>query len=87
MKAASPERTGKKSPWEGSGLNVRAQLIRAGPDPDVRALPISEFCRAYRVSPATVWRAIAAGRLKTVTISPKPHAKRLILLSSVEQGQ
>jgi hypothetical protein len=70
MKAA-PERTGKKSPW-------------TGPDPEVRAMPISEFCRAYRVSPATVWRAIAAGKLKTITISPKPHAKRLILLSTVE---
>jgi hypothetical protein len=71
MSASEPERTGRKSPW-------------AGPDPNVRALPISEFCKAYRVSPATVWRALKAGRLRSISISDKPHGKRLILLSSVE---
>ena len=63
--------TGRKSPSD-------------GPNPNVRALPIKEFCEAYGVSAASVWRAIAAGRLRTITVSNRPHGKRLILLSSVE---
>ncbi len=50
-----------------------------------RALPIAEFCDAYHTSPATVWRGIAAGRIKTITLSGRPNAKRYVLLDSIEQ--
>jgi hypothetical protein len=72
-KASKPGDAGRRSPW-------------AGPDPMIRALTITEFCQAYRTSPSTVWRSIKDGRLKSITVSSKPHGKRLILLSSVEKG-
>jgi hypothetical protein len=53
--------------------------------PELRALPIAEFCAVYHTSPATVWRGIAAGRIKTINLSGKPGGKRLVLLSSIEQ--
>jgi hypothetical protein len=82
MTQIEPGRTGRRHP-RGSNPGARAAPVRVGPT--IRALPIKEFCEVYGVSATSVWRAIAAGRLKTITISDKPHGKRLILLSSVEE--
>lgn len=47
--------------------------------PDVRALPIRAFARAYGIHEVTVWRALKAGRLKSITIG----RRRLVMLDSV----
>ncbi len=55
------------------------------PDPEVRAMTVPQVARAYHVSAATIWRGIAAGRIKTIRPSGNPHGRRLVLLSSLEQ--
>ena len=45
-------------------------------------LTVKEYCQVFRTSHATVWRAIAEGKLRTTTVGgvTGPGIKRLIVL-------
>jgi hypothetical protein len=62
---------------------VPAEPKHRVPQVERRALPIMAFARAYGVNPSTVWRALRAGRIKSVMIGKR----KLILLDSVAEQQ